>query len=503
MRSIRVKGKSPLKGVFSLPGDKSISHRAVMLGAIANGLTEVDGFATGEDCANTVKALQSLGVDIKVVGVRFIEPVRTGAINVAPTDGKKENFYGARLIIEGRGLHGLKKADGIIDAGNSGTTIRILLGILAGQPFQTCITGDESLKRRPMRRVTEPLMKMGARISGRDGANFAPLTIEGGVLRPIPHVSPIPSAQVKSAVLLAGLYADGKTQVTEPLLSRDHTERMLKYFGAEIDTPGTQACRGSIDRTRNNGRHKPVPGQSLLLTGSGVHESRPYKNLTVAIKGEQELEGKKFNIPGDISAASFFITAAAIIPDSNIKVSSAGVNPTRTRLIDILQKAGAKIKLSHSKEELFEPVADITVEGSEVNPLEIRPDDIPGVQDEIPVLAVAGAVIGGQTTIRGARELRVKESDRIKSLATNLSRLGADVEELEDGLSIRGGKPLVGCEVDSFGDHRIAMAMVIAGLMADGETIVLNTECIDTSFPEFIDTIKMLAPAVEIRGHNT
>ena len=453
MRSIRVKGKSPLKGVFSLPGDKSISHRAVMLGAIANGLTEVNGFATGEDCAHTVKALQSLGVDIKFVGVRFIEPVRTGVMNVAPT----------KLIIEGRGLHGLKKADEIIDAGNSGTTIRILLGILAGQPFQTCITGDESLKRRPMRRVTEPLVKMGARISGRNGANFAPLTIEGGVLRPIPHVSPIPSAQVKSAVLLAGLYADGKTQVTEPLLSRDHTERMLRYFGAEI----------SIEE------------------------------WTIAIKGGQELEGKKFNIPGDISAASFFITAAAIIPDSNIKVSSAGVNPTRTRLIDILQKAGAKIKLSHSKEELFEPVADITVEGSEVNPLQIRPDDIPGVQDEIPVLAVAGAVIGGETTIRGARELRVKESDRIKSLATNLSRLGADVEELEDGLSIRGGKPLVGCEVDSFGDHRIAMAMVIAGLMADGETTVLNTECIDTSFPEFIDTIKMLAPAVEIRGHNT
>ena len=414
-----------------------------MLGAIANGLTEVNGFATGEDCAHTVKALQSLGVDI--------------------TPANPPPSRGAKLIIEGRGLHGLKKADEIINAGNSGTTIRILLGILAGQPFQTCITGDESLKRRPMRRVTEPLVKMGARISGRNGANFAPLTIEGGVLRPIPHVSPIPSAQVKSAVLLAGLYADGKTQVTEPLLSRDHTERMLRYFGAEI----------SIEE------------------------------WTIAIKGGQELEGKKFNIPGDISAASFFITAAAIIPDSNIKVSSAGVNPTRTRFIDILQKAGAKIKLSHSKEELFEPVADITVEGSEVNPLKIGADDIPGLQDEVPVLAVAGAVIGGETTIRGARELRVKESDRIKSLATNLSRLGADVEELEDGLSIRGGKPLVGCEVDSFGDHRIAMAMVIAGLMADGETTVLNTDCIDTSFPEFIDTIKMLAPAVEIRGHNT
>ncbi len=428
MSLIRVKGKSPLKGAFSVPGDKSISHRAVMLGAIANGLTKVNGFATGEDCMNTVKAFQSLGVDI--------------------------NKLKTKLIIQGRGLHGLNKPERAIDAGNSGTTMRILLGILAGQPFQTCLTGDESLKRRPMRRVTEPLMKMGAKISGRDGANFAPLTIEGGALHPIHHISPIPSAQVKSAILLAGLYADGKTLISEPLLSRDHTERMLHFFGAEL----------SIDEQ------------------------------TTAIKGRQELEGKKFNIPGDISAACFFLTAAAISPNSNIKVTGVGVNPTRTRFLNILERAGAKITLSQPKEELFEPTADVTVEGSELKPLKIGPDDIPNLLDEIPALAVAGAVIKGESIIRGAAELRVKESDRIKTLAINLTRLGADVKELKDGLLIRGGKPLKGCEVDSFGDHRIAMAMVIAGLTAEGETTILNTDCINTSFPGFIDTIEMIAP---------
>jgi len=261
---------------------------------------------------------------------------------------------------------------------------------------------------------------------------------------------------------------------------------MLRFFGAELSGPTVQACRGSIHRTRDNRRHK----------------CHPYKHLTIGIKGGQELEGKKFNIPGDISAASFLITAAAILPDSNIRVEATGINPTRTRFIDILQKAGAKIALCEPEEDFFEPIADITVEGSEVSPLRVGPDDIPGLQDEIPILSVAGAVINGESIIRGARELRVKESDRIKALATNLSRLGAQVEELEDGLSIHGGKPLKGCEVDSFGDHRIAMAMVIAGLMAEGETTVLNTGCIDTSFPEFIDTIRMVTTSVELEEFN-
>lgn len=426
-----------------------------MLGAIARGVSEISGFATGEDCTNTVKALQSLGVNIKP---------------------------GDTLTIHGRGLYGLKKPEKIIDAGNSGTTMRLLLGILAGQPFHAVIAGDESLKQRPMRRVTRPLMEMGARISGRDDANLAPLTIEGGNLHSIRYVSSIPSAQVKSAILLAGLYAPGETSLTEPLLSRDHTERMLRFFGAELRT-----CRDLIPASTSDAEEQ-------------VQECRPYKH---SIKGGQELKGRKFSIPGDISAASFFISGACIIPSSRITITRVGVNPTRTSVLDILQSSGAKITLSNRKDESGEPIADITVEPNELKPFKIGSDDIPRVLDEIPVLAVLAAVTKGENLIRGASELRVKETDRIRALAINLANLGAEVRELDDGLLIRGVERLKGGKVDSFGDHRIAMAMVIAGMLGNGETRILNTGCINTSFPEFIDVLRTLAPSIEIREYNT
>jgi 3-phosphoshikimate 1-carboxyvinyltransferase len=435
MHSIIVNGRGPLRGTFSVPGDKSISHRAIMLSSIANGVSKLEGFATGEDCMNTVKAFRSLGVNID-----------------------REDT----LTVEGKGLHGLKEPGETIDTGNSGTTMRLLLGILAGQSFRTVITGDESLRQRPMRRVIQPLREMGAMISGRDGADFAPLTVKGTNLHPIRHVSPIPSAQVKSAVLLAGLYADGETSVNEPLLSRDHTERMLRFFGAELDTDGT----------------------------------------TVRIKGGQELKGRSFNIPGDLSAASFFILGACMIPDSKITITNVGVNPTRTRMIDILRSSGAKITLSGARDEALEPVADITVEWSRLNPFKIGPADMPGLLDEIPALAVAAAFTGGESVIRGASELRVKETDRIRALAADLKNLGADVREQEDGLLIRGVETLQGSEVDSFGDHRIAMAMTIAGMISREETTILNTECINTSFPEFIDTLRTLAPDSELKITN-
>ncbi len=439
MSSIKIKGKTSLNGEITVPGDKSISHRAVMLASIANGISEIDGFATGEDCINTIKAFRALGADI---------------------------IYGNKLVIKGNGLYGLKKPEDIIDAGNSGTTMRLMLGILAGQSFKTLITGDESLRQRPMMRVTKPLREMGAKVSGKSGGSFAPLTIEGGSLHSIRYNSPVPSAQVKSAILLAGLYADGETMITEPLPSRDHTERMLRLFGADINTPAV-----------SNGT------------------SRAY---SIAIRGGQNLKCKNFSIPGDISAASFFITASCIVPDSLITVTNAGVNPTRTGILKILVSSGAKIMLSNKKEESFEPSADITAEHGSMSPFHIEAVDIPGVLDEIPILAVAAAAIEGESTIRGAGELRIKETDRIRAIAVNLKKLGVSVRELENGLIINGKSSFKGAEVDSFGDHRMAMAMAMAALTSCGETTILNTDCINTSFPGFVDILRRIAPSADI-----
>lgn len=427
MEKISLQGVSSFKGEFSIPGDKSISHRGVILGSISRGITEIDNFLESEDCWRTVEIFRSLGVSIQVKG-----------------EGK--------LLIQGRGLRGLREYREILDAGNSGTTMRLGLGVLAGQHFTSTITGDNSLRRRPMGRVIKPLRDMGAEITARED-EYAPITIRGGELHSIYYHSPIASAQVKSAVLLAGLYAEGWTHVIEPAKSRDHTERMLKFFGASVEVSG----------------------------------------LAVSVKGRGEkLEGRKLYIPGDISSAAFIIGLAAGLPNSEVLLKEVGINPTRSRILDVLKKMGADIQYYAQEGDDWEPRADIVVRGRGLRGVRVEKEDIPLLIDELPLLAVLGTQAEGETIIRDARELRVKETDRIKAMVVNLRRMGAEVEELEDGMIIKGGRKLRGAEVGSFGDHRTAMAMAIAGLMAEGETTVLDTSCIRTSFPEFLNFIKGL-----------
>ena len=427
MGSIKIKPVERLKGEIKVPGDKSISHRAVMVGALAKGVTEIKGFLNAEDCLNTVRAFQAMGVHIEGIG-------------------------GDILRIEGQGLWGLSEPQQVLNVGNSGTTMRLLLGILAGQNFCAVLTGDDSLTGRPMKRVTEPLRKMGACILGRHDGNLAPLTIRGGKLKAIEYNSPIPSAQVKSAVLLAGLYAEGETSVTEPAKSRDHTEKMLKFFGGEVEVNG----------------------------------------LTVKVKGKPELTARKVIIPGDISSASFFLVAAAMVPGSDVTITGVGINPTRNVILDILRQMGAKVEVLSVRDDLFEPMAGINIKGGKLKPISLGGEIIPQIIDEIPIIAVAASLAEGESQVRGASELRVKETDRIKALSVNLTKLGVKVEEVPDGLIIRGGCPLKGSEVNSFGDHRLAMAMVVAGLAAQGETTVRDTDCINTSFPGFMDSLKKL-----------
>lgn len=427
MDSIKIKPVKRLKGKIRVPGDKSISHRAVMIGSLAEGVTEVEGFLNSEDCLSTVRAFRAMGIRIEGIG-------------------------SDRLIIEGRGLQGLSEPKQVLNVGNSGTTLRLLLGILAGQDFCAVLTGDDSLIERPMNRVTEPLWKMGALILGRDNGHLAPLTIRGGRLKAIKYNSPIPSAQVKSAILLAGLYAEGETSVTEPAKSRDHTERILKFFGGRVRVDG----------------------------------------LTVKLKGKSELAARKVIVPGDISSASFFMVAAAMLPGSDVTITGVGINPTRKAILGVLREMGAGVKISPVQSELFEPMADINVQGARLKPVHLQGEIIPRLIDEIPIIAVAAALAEGKSEIRGASELRVKETDRIKALSINLAKLGAKVKEVPDGLIIQGGSPLRGNEVDSFGDHRLAMAMVVAGLVSPGETKVLNTDCINISFPGFMNFLNQV-----------
>lgn len=426
MQQIKVKPVKKLKGIITLPGDKSISHRAIMLGSIAEGISEIRGFSRSEDCLNTLHAFQLLGVKIKEEG---------------------EN-----LIIYGQGLYGLQEPEEVIDVGNSGTTARLILGILSAQKFYTVITGDKSLRTRPMARVTEPLRKMGAQIWGRKGVNFLPLTIKGATLKPIDYVLPVASAQVKSALLLAGLYAEGETSVTEPAKSRDHTEKMLKYLGAEIKI----------------------------------------KKLTVMLQGHSQLKGNTIFVPGDLSSAAFFIVAAAILKDSEIVIKNVGINPTRTGIIEILKKMGVNLHLKNGREKSGEIVADLEIKGSKLKGITIKGEIIPRIIDEIPILSIAAALAKGKTVIRDARELRVKETDRIKAIVENLRNLGVKVEELDDGMIIQGANKLRGAKTNSFGDHRIAMSLIIAGLVASGETTVSDTACINTSFPDFMDTLEKI-----------
>jgi len=413
-----------LTGDLSVPGDKSISHRSIMLGSLAEGQTLVRGFLHGEDNHATLNAFRAMGVSID-----------------EEADGV--------LRINGCGLHGLQEPNDVLDCGNSGTTMRLMTGLLSGQNFFSVLTGDQYLRRRPMKRVTLPLAEMGARISGRDGGERAPLGIQGGRLRGIEYHSPIASAQVKSSLLLAGLYAQGATTVHEPHLSRDHSERMLGYFGAQLQS----------------------------FTGG------------VTVQPEPRLVGREVSVPGDISSAAFYLVAALITPGSELLIRNVGLNPTRSGVVDILQAMGGSIELVDSREVSGEPVADLLVRHSCLQGIEIGGDLVPRAIDEFPVISVAAALAEGTTVIRDARELRVKETDRIAAMVSELGKLGADLEAREDGMVIRGREQLCGGRVDSHGDHRIAMSMAIAALRADNEVQIDNTACTATSFPNFWDLL--------------
>ena len=418
-----LQSKKPLYGEISVPGDKSIGHRAVIFGSIAHGSSRVSNLSGGEDNQRTVQAFKDLGVKI--------------------------SSEGETLHIAGNSWEGLTAPKTTIDCGNSGTTMRLLSGVLAGRPFTTILDGDQSLRRRPMQRVIEPLSRMGANLVGREGRGLAPLEINGGNLKGIEYSMPIASAQVKSAILLAGIQAEGVTIIEEPQNSRNHTELMIKGFGGEVGL---------------DGRH-------------------------VSVQGGQTLYGKDVRIPGDISSAAFFLVAAALIPGSRIVVRRVGVNPTRDGVIEILRRMGAEIELLNATIETGEPVADLKVTGKRLKGLEIGAELVARTIDEYPILAIAAALAEGDTVINGVKELRFKESDRISAMSEGLRRLGVDVEEREDGLTIRGRETLQGNKVRSFGDHRIAMSLAIAGLCAEGGVEIDDAQCVAISFPTFFDLL--------------
>lgn len=418
---------SSVTGEISVPGDKSISHRSIMLGAIANGMTTVRGFLRGEDNMATMSAFRAMGIAIE-------------------DDGEV-------ISIHGKGLHGLSEPGDVLDCGNSGTTIRLITGLLAAQSFFSVVTGDQYLRKRPMKRIVEPLSRMGAKILGRNQGNLAPLAISGGLLNAIGYESPVSSAQIKSALMLAGLYADGETSVREPSLSRDHSERMFRQFGASLEV-------------FNNG---------------------------VTVRGGVELKAQEVIVPGDISSAAFFMVAALITPGSELLIHNVGVNPTRTGVIDILRSMGGSIELVDERDVSGEPVASILVRSSHLKGVSISGSVVPRAIDEFPVICVAAACAEGVTTIRGARELRVKETDRIAAMATNLRRLGVQVDECDDGMDITGIERLSGGAVTSFGDHRIAMSLSVAGLAAGGPVFVDDTSCVATSFPSFFQLLDKVA----------
>lgn len=424
VNSISITPGSSLKGELVVPGDKSISHRSIMLGAIANGVTTVRGFLRGEDNMATMAAFRAMGVRI--------------------------DDDGHLLSIHGRGLHGLEEPGDVLDCGNSGTSMRLLTGLLAGQNFFSVLSGDQYLRKRPMKRVVEPLSRMGARILGRAGGNLAPLAISGGTLNAIGYESPVSSAQIKSAIMLAGLYADGDTSVREPSLSRDHSERMFALFGASLET-------------FHNG---------------------------VTVKGGIELHAQEIHVPGDISSAAFFIVAALITPDSELLIRNVGVNPTRTGIIDVLRSMGGSIELVDEREVSAEPVADILVRSSRLKGVRIEGQTVPRAIDEFPAICVAAACAEGTTSIRDARELRVKETDRISAMAVNLRTLGVTVDECDEGMDITGVERLGGGVAESFGDHRIAMSLSVAGLVSADAVRVNDIDCVSTSFPNFFSLLE-------------
>lgn len=419
--------QSKIYGEFSVPGDKSISHRAALFGGMAHGNTHISNFLPGQDCLSTLACLRKLGV----------------------TWERRET----EVWIQGQGVENWIEPQDVLDVGNSGTTFRLLLGVLAGSPFSSTLTGDESIRKRPMERVTSPLMQMGARVLGRKDGNFAPLTIQGGKLAGSSFTTSVASAQVKSAILLAGLRASGETTVIEPALSRDHTERMLRGFGVEVWSAGTQA----------------------------------------KVIGGSQLKGQDVSVPGDISSAAFFLVLGSLAKEGELLIRGVGVNPTRTGILDVLLKMGADIQLENITETCGEPRADLRVRPSELQGIEIGGEIIPRLIDEIPIIAVAACLAKGETVIRDASELRVKESDRIKTVVEGLKALGADIEELPDGMKIIGKPKLLGGSAQSHNDHRLAMSWAIAGLLSENGVSLEGIEAALVSFPGFLSLIKQVA----------
>lgn len=420
-----IKPKNNLKGIVKVAPDKSISHRAVMFGSIAQGITEIENYLTGDDCLATIRCFKNLGINIEV--------------------------NNDKITVHGKGLYGLTPPNCILDVGNSGTTIRLISGILAGQTFETVITGDGSIQKRPMKRIIDPLSEMGANIKGINNTNFAPLTITGTKLNSMKYTLKIASAQIKSAIILASLYANGETEIIEPIKSRNHSEIMLKYLGANI-------------RTIDN---------SIFIKKSN-------------------LVGKKIIVPNDISSAAFFIVAALITKNSELTLVDVGINETRTGIIDVLLQMNANIIIQNKRTLNGEDIADIVICSSELKGTTIQGDVIPRMIDEIPVFAVAAAFAKGQTIIKDATELKVKESNRINAVVTEFKKFGIDIKETDDGMIINGSNCATGTTANCYDDHRIAMSLAVLGLRSDGETTINNTDCVNISFPDFfsiLDTI--------------
>jgi 3-phosphoshikimate 1-carboxyvinyltransferase len=426
-----IKKVSSLRGEITVPGDKSISHRAVMFGSLAEGTTEITHFLQGADCLSTIGCFRNMGIDIQ---------------NYAEHN---------KVIVRGKGLHGLRAPSDILDVGNSGTTMRLMSGILSGQTFSTKMTGDESIQKRPMGRVITPLSQMGAGIESIPGNGCAPLRIHGinSPLKAVHYNSPVASAQIKSSVLLAGLYADDNTSVTEPYVSRNHTELMLRMLGATITTSDT----------------------------------------TATISPNPRLHAEKIDVPGDISSAAYFIAAGLIVPGSEIVIKNVGINPTRDGILQVCKMMGANIRIENIRNTDTEAVADLVVTNSPLYGTEIGGSIIPTLIDEIPIIAVMACFANGQTIIKDAAELKVKESNRIDVMVRNLTKMGADVIATDDGMIINGGNPLKGAIIESKLDHRIAMSFAIAGLMTEGHTEIVNADCVDISYPNFYSDLEGLA----------
>jgi len=427
---LTVRPSGPLRGDVRAPGDKSISHRAVMLSAIAEGVARIEGFLAAEDCLHTADALRRLGARIEPVG-------------------------GGTLEVHGGGLTSLRAADGPLDLGNSGTGMRLLMGLVAGRSFATTFTGDASLSRRPMDRIAEPLRLMDARVEGQGERCLPPVTVHGGTLRGIEYHPPMASAQVKSAVLLAALSAEGATTVVEPAASRDHTERMLAAMGAELTVEG----------------------------------------LRITLRPGRPLQATSLRVPADLSSAAFLLVAGLLVSGSEVRAADVLLNPTRTGLLEALAAMGADLTIGAARDEAGEPTGDVAARASELRAVEVGGELVPRMIDEVPLLAVAATQAAGTTIIRDAEELRVKESDRLAAMARTLSAMGATVRERPDGLEIDGPTPLHGATIESHLDHRVAMCAAIAGLSAEGETVIKGAECIATSFPGFVESLRELGAA--------